>query len=349
MDSAVRRRTVIATLGAGVGVLATPAVLQAQEIPQMNMRWAHFAPAAWGSCQADQLFADEVQRRTNGRVRIQIFWSGSLGNQTEILDLVASGAVEFGSTAPSFFPRQFPLNSVINSLPLTMSNGIQAMRAQQELIETNEAIRNELRRNRVWPVLLHGLESYRLQCRTPVTTLEDLRGKRVRTFGEWPPALFRQLGATPVNIPLTEIYEGLQKGTLDCGYNPYENAGFLRLAEVAPHWSDINLGAIAAYSTFVNFENHERRWPRALIAIMREAQQVAQRFEEGNFARLEQEAIAAARAAGVQMHSFRDQARLAETVRPDMLTQWEQANVARLGDDARRLVADIRRLLAKHS
>jgi hypothetical protein len=32
-----------------------------------------------------------------------------------------------------------------------------------------------------------------------------------------------------------------------------------------------------------------------------------------------------------------------------MLTQWEQANVARLGDDARRLVADIRRLLAKHS
>jgi TRAP-type C4-dicarboxylate transport system substrate-binding protein len=335
---------------AAVAFAATQAPTYAQaedEIPRMNLRFAHFAPAAWGSAQADKLFAEEIEKRTDGRVKVQIFWSGALGGPGEIMDLVSSGAVDMGTIIPAYHPAQWPMWGLINSLPLTWEKAPVAMDIQAGLLKENESVVQEMKDNGVWAVLLHGLPPYRLQCTKPIRTVEDLDGVRVRTFGEWPPYMFEKLGATPVNIPLGDVYEALQRGSIDCGYNPTENAGFLKLHEVAKYWSDINLGAIAAYTTFISWDNYQN-WPPELLEVIRESAKVAMKFEKGNFERLEKEHLAEAQEHGVEYVHFEEQDRLYEIV-PNLLDQWEETTCERgRCEDAEKMVSDVRRFMAEH-
>ena len=157
-------------------------------IPEKTLRWAHFSAEAWGSSQADKLFVEELSKRTDGKVDARFYWSGAMGGGNELLELTANGAVDVGSFVPAYYPGQMPLMSLVNSLPLTWNDPILAMETQKYLAQNNTYVQEELAENGVHPILFHGLPPYRLQCTTPVRTIEDIEGLRVRTFGEWPPA-----------------------------------------------------------------------------------------------------------------------------------------------------------------
>lgn len=338
-----RGLTAALTLTLALG--ATCGSLQAQEVPKMNLRWAHFAPPTWGSAQAEQLFASEIEKRTGGNVKIRFFWNGSLGGPLELMQLASSGAVNIASIVPTYHPKQWPFIGLINSLPLAWDNPSLAMDIQAYLIENNKAVQEELATNGLQPLLLHGLPPYRLQCTSPIRTLADLKGKRIRTFGDWPPYVMKKLGAVPVNVPLGEVYEGLQRGTLDCGYNPTENAGFLKLQEVAKYWIDINFGAIAAYTTFTGSKEYAT-WPDGLKTAAKEAAKVAFAWEKSNFAPAEEKYAAAAKAAGVQFIQFTEQKQL-NAMFPDMLETWQEA-MCKTNDceKVKSVVADVRKVMA---
>jgi TRAP-type C4-dicarboxylate transport system substrate-binding protein len=330
-------------LGAALG----PATSMAQEVPKMNLRWAHFAPQTWGSAQAEQLFAKEIEQRTGGNVKVRFFWNGALGGPMELMQLASSGAVNVASLVPTYYPAQWPLMGLVNSLPLTWDNVNLAMDIQAYLIENNKAIQEELAKNGLQPLLIHGLPPYRLQCTSPVRTLADLKGKRIRTFGEWPPYIMKKLGAIPVNVPLGEVYEGLQRGTLDCGYNPQENAGFLKLHEVAKYWSDINLGAIAAFTAFTGSKEYAT-WPAGLKKAAKDAAPIAIAWEKNNFAPAEEKHLAAAKTAGVEFVRFTEQAQL-NAMFPDMLGTWEEAMCKTNDcDKVKSVVADVRKVMARN-
>lgn len=328
-----------------ISALALTGVAKAQDdIPNMTLRWAHFAPAAWGSAQAEQLFAKEIEERTGGKVKINFFWSGALGGPSELMEMVQSGAVDFASFPPTYYPAQWPMIGLTNSLPMVWDNASLAMDVQEYQIRNSKPVQDELAKNGLKIVLIHGLPPYRLQCTSPVRTLADLKGKRIRTFGDWPPYVMEQLGAVPVNITLGEVYEALQRGTLDCGYNPNENAGFSKLAEVAKHWSDVNFGAIAAYSSFTSAKKWEQ-WPDSLKKIMEEAYEVAVEFEKNNFQPLEEKHLADAKALGVEYVAFEEQEQLNAKF-PDMLGIWEKAMCDKgMCDEAKSVVADTKKVM----
>lgn len=327
--------------GAVLLAVLTPLAF-AQDIPSQSWRWAHFAPPAWGSAQAEIMFAKEIEAKTNGKIKIQFFWNGTLFGFGELFGAAKKNAIDIASVVPTYHPSEWPMIGLSNSLPMVWDDPKVAMRTQDYLIKNNAAIKRELQKNELTPILLHGLPPYRLQCTSPIKTLADLKGKRIRTFGDWPPFLMEKLGAVPVNIPLGAIYEGLQKGTLDCGYNPVENAGFLKLAEVAKYWSDIDFGAIAAYTTFMNTSRYEKL-PQSVKKIMADAAVTATKFEMGNFEQLEKKGLADAKAAGVTLVKFEDQAKL-KAMFPDMLSLWEDAMCKKnMCEDAKSVVADVRK------
>ncbi|WP_157968918.1 C4-dicarboxylate TRAP transporter substrate-binding protein [Tropicimonas sp. IMCC34011] len=332
-----------ATALVSAAAVAGPVVAQ-EDIPEMTLRWAHFAPDAWGSAQAEQLFAKEIEERTDGKVKIRFFWNGSLGGPAELMELAQSGAVDFASFPPTYYPAQWPMIGLTNSLPMTWQDASTAMDVQEYQIENNAAVQQELEDNGLKIVLVHGLPPYRLQCTTPVETIDDLQGLRIRTFGDWPPYVMQELGAVPVSVTLGEVYEGLQRGSLDCGYNPVENAGFLKLYEVAPYWSTINFGAIAAYSSFTSQANWDS-WPQSLKDIMAEAYDVAIEFEKGNFDKLAEQHMADARDAGAEEITFSEQEELNARF-PDMLTTWQEAMCERdMCEQAESVVADTKQVM----
>lgn len=78
-------------------------------------------------------------------------------------------------------------------------------------------------------------------------TLEDLRGKRVRTFSAALGDFFEAIGATPVSIPLAEVVSALQRGVADCGVTSPLSAYNARWYQVTTHAIQVNLGYSAGF------------------------------------------------------------------------------------------------------
>ncbi|MBY5989137.1 C4-dicarboxylate TRAP transporter substrate-binding protein [Roseovarius atlanticus] len=339
MKNAIKAARATALIVAvGAPALAEP------DIESQTWRWGHFSSELWGSSKADVRFAETLNEKTGGAIDVQFFWSGSMGSTSELLELTRAKAVTVGSIGPAYYPGQLPLSGLLNGLPLTWYDAGEAMRIQAELIRTNPYIQNELEENGIHPILSHGLPPYRLQCKSPVRKLEDLDGLRVRTFGEWLPVVFETLGAIPVNTAMTDIYESIHRGSLDCALLSVEAASIFNVAEVAPYWSTINFGAFAGYSAFVAQDIWDS-WPEDFQSLVQQTATETETFEISQFAPLEDAAYETAKSMNVQVVEFEEQQALQDAV-PDLLSEWQKQMCQRdLCDAAKSIVADVRRLM----
>ena len=85
-------------------------------------------------------------------------------------------------------------------------------------------------------------------CNTPIKTLEDLKGKKVRSFTPSMSALIEALGATPVTLAFPEVYPALQRGVANCGITSPTSANTGRWPEVTSHLLPLSVsGSVQAH------------------------------------------------------------------------------------------------------
>ncbi len=306
-----------------LGLLLLGSAAQAADYPKMRLRLAHFAPAGWTSSQVDQWFADEVAKRSDGAVKIEIHWAGELGNALEIVDQVTGGGVALGATAGSYYPTRFPLSGMTNAVFMLFRDVAVAMDTQADLIANVPALTREFESQKIVPVLNHGLAPYRLQCTRPVRTMADLSGIRVRTFGNYAPTLAKFLGMVPVNLQLNDLYDSLKRGIVDCVMLNNEVGVALKLHEVARHWSTINFGALSGYTLYASWTNWTGAWPREVVDLFKTVAAEARTKEMADVAAAEERAAAWVRTVGVTIDEFEDQEAMV-AVAPDLLKQWAE-------------------------
>lgn len=338
------KASVLASIGAFCLAMASNSVAQQPTYPEMNIRLAHFFSSAPVQSQIDQWWADEIERRSGGKIKIKIFWAESLGKAAEILDLVGSGAVELGATAPGYFPSKLPLSGVTNALPLAFKSNRQAQIVTTELAEKMKSIRDEHQRNRVWPLFYHSINNFRVLCSKPVARLADFKGLKIRSYGEYVPMLWERLGAVAVNSLTPELYEGLQRGKLDCAYFPSElNAG-LKLYEVAKYQSTADFGAIPTWPIYVNYALWQK-WPNEVKNLFIEVSREAIKRDIEQVAAAGRTALEkAVKENGVQVVEFTEQAEL-EKAAPDFFAVWvENQRKKGNGKAAEEIVASWKRL-----
>src|SRR5690606_19148313 len=73
-DTSMRKALSAALVATAIAVGST-GTATAQEYPSLNLKLAHLGPASFTGSQVDQWFADEVKKRSGGKIRIRIFWS----------------------------------------------------------------------------------------------------------------------------------------------------------------------------------------------------------------------------------------------------------------------------------
>ncbi|BCH29784.1 hypothetical protein MesoLjLc_17140 [Mesorhizobium sp. L-8-10] len=276
--------------------------------------------------ETDKHFAKLVEEATG--TKLEFFWSGSLGGANEILHLIRDGAIQLGVTAPSYYASEMPINTLINGTPFLFKDVSAAMDTQYRLSRTEENYQAELKKMGVFPLLQHGLSEIRLMCTSPVANFEDLAGKKVRTYGYFLPKSAEALGMVPVTLGFTEIYEGLQRGVIDCVATNYSSATAIKVHEVAKHWTDINMGASAGPTFYTSWDNYkEGGWTPEFIAAVDKAAGEAMDYEKKITAETEAKALETAKAAGVTLHPFADQARVDEAA-PDILSLWKEQQIS---------------------
>ena len=326
--------------------LACGAPAHAQQYPKMNLRFAHFVPATLPGATIDQWFADELSKRTSGQITMQIYWAESMGKSMELLKMASQGGVDVSATAAGYFPSQIPMLAGA-TIPFAKS-AKHAKVVWTTLYNESPALQEEARRNGVMPMLWHPIPEYHLMGRAPIRNLDDLKGKRVRSFGEEYPRLLREVGATAITVLPGEWYESIQRGSIDYMLHSWDTLVTFKIHEVAKHGSMINLGALISWPQWWNLKKWESLPPhvkRLLIELSREA-------DTREIARLDaavEKAIDTMKASGVQFTPFPDQDKL-EKLTPDYLADWaNKLDKLGKGAEARKILVRWRELLRQTS
>jgi TRAP-type C4-dicarboxylate transport system substrate-binding protein len=301
-------------------VAAASGAAMAQQYPKTEIRFGHFAPATTGHAQVDQWFADEVAKRSNNQVTIRFFWAGAAGKPNELLGLVSQGAVDAAAVPASYFPAQLPLLSAPSALPLTMATPEKAHQVVYGLWGSVPAMQDEAKRNNVWPLLFHTLNTYHMLCTKPVRNIDDLKGKRIRSQGAFIPKMLAAVGAIPVNVLPGEFYESLQRGSVDCMVLPWDLMVAFKLHEVAKFGSDINLGALISNPQWYNLTKWNAM-PQQIRDLLTKVADEARAVDLAKARESEAAALDTMKKAGVQILPFPDQAKF-EAAMPDFLNEW---------------------------
>ncbi len=292
----------------------------AQDLPTETIRYANFMPAGFTTSLIDQFVVDEIAKRTDGAVKIEIFHGGALGGPGEMIELVGSGAVDIGNFPVSYFFSQFPVSSLNGSMPMLFETAADTAQLTRESYEQIGEIKAEMDAANLRPFLYRGLPQYRLVCTKPVETLADFEGLKVRTYGTFHPMLFQAFGAVPVNMELGETYDGLQRGTVDCVYLNYQTASLFKLFEVAKYTSDAEFGATPLFLTYLNKDTWES-WSEEFQTLFNEVVAEAETKANAEIEAEEASGLQVLLDNGVQMIAFKDQAKM-EAEAPDFLELW---------------------------
>lgn len=314
----------IAITGAMAGLLAgTAGHVAAEDYPSLSLRLAHPLPQTWPAAEWDGWWAEEVSRRSGGKIQIEVFWAGQIGSLTEIKSLVSNGAVDLGVFAQAVHAEELPLTSVSAGLLNRVSASPAVADELAGALYATDPIRDELGAQNLHVLKWTVPSTYTLQCNRPINTTADLAGLRVRAVGgAYVPIWMETLGMVPTRVQATEIREGLTRGTLDCNFGPIEWATFSGFESAAPYWSDINTGSFTTFQLYVAKSAWDA-FPQQVRDLMTEVAEEAMAKDQAALEGVAAKAVEAYKAAGGQIVNLSDMDALVAKS-PDMISIWEQ-------------------------
>jgi len=210
--------------------------------------------SAWGSKMAFTEpmhdYAAYMEGKTNGKWKIKIHYGSVLSSPKEQLDGIKAGLFELAFFVPSHAPGKIPLFTVGDLPFISPRENVHLGMMTIKLFEHPE-IKKELLKWNALPFLPNYVSNARMMSRKPVRTLADLKGLRVRVGGDTGKVL-AEFGAVPMMVPGVEVFEAVQKGTIDAVTFPWTFAfAANKIHEVTKFAVDIPFGALAS-TTFVN-------------------------------------------------------------------------------------------------
>lgn len=159
-------------------------------------------------------FAENVERMSNGRIKIEVFPAGTLGPALKVAETVQNGVAEMGhtwigydwgadTTAVLFggYAGSFDTERMLHWL--YRSGGVE-LQAEWRKEKFNVVS---------MPLFIRTAEVF-LHSRKPVRTLQDLQGLKLRTAGAWL-EISKSMGAAPVTTPGGDVYPALERGAID--------------------------------------------------------------------------------------------------------------------------------------
>ncbi|MCX5812854.1 MAG: TRAP transporter substrate-binding protein [Proteobacteria bacterium] len=233
----------LAVLFSSVWLFCFP--VQAQE-KVVSLKFANFFPPDNKvSVMMDQ-WCKEVEKKTNGTVKITQFTGGTLTPPAQTYISVTRGVADIGLSFFSYTMGRFPFMEVLD-LPLGYKSGYTGTKLANEFYEKFKP--KEL--DDVKVLFLMTSPPHMLFAKKPVKNLEDLKGLKIRSTGT-SAKVVKALGGAPVAMPMSDAYDALSRGVAQGIIGPYEPMKGFRLAEVVDNSTEYGSAYINANYVLMN-------------------------------------------------------------------------------------------------
>lgn len=234
-------------------ILATAGFFSISLAQQHTLRIGLVHTPAHSYYQTFEHFKENIEARSEGQIRVEIFHSGQLGGEREMQEMVALGTLEMALTGvivvyePLFAIFELPfLYTDRDHVRRVIDAGI-IQEAGESLLE------QELR---LVSMVENGFRNITNSVR-PINSPADVAGLSIRTPENAAQVeTFRALGAVVTPMAFNELYSALQQGVVDGQENPLQNIMSGRLYEVQDHLAITghiyNLAYIVASESFLS-------------------------------------------------------------------------------------------------
>jgi TRAP-type C4-dicarboxylate transport system substrate-binding protein len=188
-----------------------------EEMKTYTLRMTSAYPAsepgvADGKALSSSILAEEIEKRTNGRVKIEIFYSNQLVPQDQALDAVKNGTVELAQTT-GYWGDKLPTNDLF-FLPYNFL-GAEHFYHVMRNTEAGELFEKEFEEYGAKVLMYWSSGSQGIISKTPIESIDDMEGMTIRLASSLAEPWFNEIGAAPANVAATEQYQALSQGILD--------------------------------------------------------------------------------------------------------------------------------------
>ena len=198
------RKVFLKTVCAAAAIIAAAMPVAAADF---TFKFAHAQPPTSVRHKSMELFKEKLEKASNGRIKVEVFGGGALGNEAELTDMVKMGSMQ-GTRGGAF--AKVNKKFLIYTLPFLFNDTDAVLKAMRS--NFGGAIGKHAEQNGYYIPATGVAGGFRQisNSKKPINTPEDVAGLKIRT----PPIdtivkTMQALGASPQSIPYGETYMAL--------------------------------------------------------------------------------------------------------------------------------------------
>lgn len=203
-------------------------------------------------------WGERLEKASGGRLKIEHFDAMALGGAPpHLFDQARDGVADIAMTLTGYTPGRFPRTEVFE-LPFMMTSPAATSKALWTEI-AEDWRDNEFKDVQVLSAWVHGPGA--IHTRDPINKLEDMKGQKLRGPSSVINDLLKELGASPIGMPLPAITESMSKGVITGTVLPWEVTPSLKLSELVKYHAE--------------FGSKEALYTAPLVLVMNKAKYAA--------------------------------------------------------------------------
>lgn len=244
------------------------------------------------------ILGQEIEKQSQGKLKLNIYPSGQLGGERECLELLQIGSLDITKVSAAVLENFIPEYKVF-SVPYMFRDKAHTFSVFDSEIGESLLLKGEKFRLRGLTFYDAGSRSFYMK-EAPIKSPSDLVGKKIRVQkSNMAVAMVNDLGGSPTPISWGELYTALQQGVVDGAENNPPSFFTSKHYEVCKYYSLDEHTAVPdvlliGTDTWTRLNEQQKGWVKAAVKVSTEAQRKL-------WAASETASIAAVKEAGVQV------------------------------------------------
>lgn len=203
--------------------------------------------------------AKTLDQKSHGALTMQVYTGDSVLPPGAHLSGLRDGIVDMTYHAGTYTPSDLPADNVLAALGISFNDSMVLTAAVADFYLNDKQMQAMFRKQGIVFLGSYASPSYALICNTPVVSIEDIAGKKIRLPSPVHAAWASSVQAVPVNVPSSEMFTGLDRGQLDCAANSPNDLKTRSLWDVAKEVTLLDLGQ---YFAGWQYAMNEAAWSR---------------------------------------------------------------------------------------
>ncbi len=188
--------------------------VRAQTTGQFTWNYADIESAGTLRTRNVQWWLGEIEKRSNGAIKVRPYWAGAMVGGKDIPVGVAKGYPEMGSDV-YVYDMSFVRALSLFDLPISKTS-VGAIRAFNDMVLHNDIMKAELKKRKLIALTVFGHHGDSMvMTAKEVSSPADVKGLRMRSPGGLRARILQAFGAEVVTMGPADVYTALQRGTID--------------------------------------------------------------------------------------------------------------------------------------